>query len=110
MNTPQPENSPTPPNKWENVDQFGDDFRLARGKKIIVVSGLTTAISLVLLFVGDATLRTFGGVGLALSLLALIPVIFSTRSARKRVREGRGLRPGDPYRAAGVSADDRKTR
>lgn len=95
---------PAPVGRWEDVDRVGDDFRLARGKKLLVLSGVAVLVSVALLIVGDSTIRVFGGVGLAWSLLAFVPAVFIVSKARNRIRAGRGLVPGDPYRPDGVAS------
>lgn len=91
---------------WEDVDPLGDEARLLGLKRWIWGFCVVSALSLVLIVVGDSTVRVFGSVVLCFSLVMLIPLMSSARSSRRRVREGRALVPGDPYRPEGIISTD----
>lgn len=79
---------------------------MSRGTKIALAASATTLLAVVLLVAGDRTMRVFGGVLLAWSLLALIPAAIAVVRARSRIRQGRALIAGDPIRPEGINPDD----
>lgn len=100
--------SPQPVGRWEDVDPLGDEDRLAGIRKWLYRLGSVAGVSLVLVVVGDKTLRVLGAVSLAFCIVMIIPLVQSALSSRKRIREGKGLVPGDPYRPEGISRSSRE--
>lgn len=97
---------PRQPGRWEDVDALGDELRISLISRWIVGFGIVVAISLVLIIFGDSTLRVLGVVALCFSAVMLMPLIWSATSSRRRMREGRALVPGDPYRPDGIRQAD----
>lgn len=87
---------------YENVDSVGDNARLRLARWNALVFATATVFCLVLVIVGEGGLRVLGVMGMIFGLGVLIPTIKGLRNTLKRMRTGRGLVPGDPYRVEGV--------
>lgn len=67
----EPDRLPVPVSRWEDVDMLGDWQRLAGVTRWLRRVAVVIAICVVLVVVGDHTLRAVGWTYLALSLVAL---------------------------------------
>lgn len=94
-----PDRPPAPVNRWEDVDTMGDNVRVSMVWPNVVVFTLAVVACVVLLVVGDSRVRALALMGLIFGLGVLIPTASGLRNTLWRMRNGRGLVPGDPYRA-----------
>lgn len=96
--------------RWEDVDAVGDEVRIVLIGRWVAGFGVVVALGLVLVVLGDSTLRVLGLVVISFSLVMLIPLLASAASSRRRIREGKALTSGDPYRTEGIGQDDSDAR
>lgn len=104
-----PDRPPVPLGQWEEVDPYGDAYRLKLGRRLTIGLTLTALVFAGLMIIGDRQVRMAVGGLLGLNVAFLVGVVAGWVRITRRLTRGRGLVAGDPYRPEGIDPDEAMT-
>lgn len=92
----------SPPRRYEDIDTWGDEARFEAVRWHVLILSVIVLASVVLIVVGDSSLRAVAIMGVLFFGGVLVASSVGLRNTVRRMRAGRGLVPGDPYRLEGI--------